>query len=320
MEKIINYLDYQFYLLQKEIKELSPSQLFEKIKANYKSLPLEIKKILENYFDRFSFWGSLHEKQNDFNEIEIKAKTLSCHIDDFVWLYNKLSDYSSKHLLFSILNNFVNYDFKNLGDSIKRVGKHYFDFDILPKCENEVFVDLGAYTGDTVLDFLNCYSIDCYNKIYCYEITPSVFEILKKNLSPYKNIVFNNKAASNENGFISVNDNLIDKSANTTICDGSVKIKSVCIDEDIKEKITIIKMDIEGDEEKALVGCKNHIKDDSPVLMISIYHNNDHYWKIPKLIYKFNKKYNFYLRNFGGELYPTEIVLYAIPKTFNKKK
>ena len=34
--------------------------------------------------------------------------------------------------------------------------------------ENEIIVDLGAYTGDTIIDYLNTYTD--YKKIYCYEI------------------------------------------------------------------------------------------------------------------------------------------------------
>ena len=111
-----------------------------------------------------------------------------------------------------------------------------------------------------------------------------------------------------------MNENLTSNSANKTSNQGKYKIKCVKIDNDIKEKISLIKMDIEGDEVKAIQGSKNHIKNDAPKLMISIYHNNNHYFKIPKLINEYNKNYKFYLRNYGGNLYPTEIILIAMPK------
>ena len=44
----------------------------------------------------------------------------------------------------------------------------------------EVFVDLGAYTGDTVLSYLKNYGEDCYQRIYCYEITPETFQVLQE--------------------------------------------------------------------------------------------------------------------------------------------
>ena len=82
--------------------------------------------------------------------------------------------------------------------------------------------------------------------------------------------------------------------------------------QDIKEPISIIKMDIEGAETKAIIGCQNHIKTDSPKLLISVYHNYEDLWKIPRMIDEMNPDYKFYLRCYGTEVFPTEIILYAI--------
>ncbi len=71
-------------------------------------------------------------------------------------------------------------------------------------------------------------------------------------------------------------------------------------------------MDIEGSEYEALLGLKNKIKKYKPKLAISVYHNNDHLWQIPKLIYELNPDYKFYLRYYGGPILPTEYILYAI--------
>lgn len=75
-------------------------------------------------------------------------------------------------------------------------------------------------------------------------------------------------------------------------------------------------MDIEGDELKALFGSQKHIINDTPKLLISVYHKNNHLWQIPLLINSYNNNYNYYLRCYGNYLYPTEIVFFAIP---NKK-
>ena len=110
----------------------------------------------------------------------------------------------------------------------------------------------------------------------------------------------------------------IDSSANTISEEGDKIIETVNLDEDIKEKIDIIKMDIEGEEYNALIGCKNHIINDKPILLISVYHNNTDLFRIPKLIYEYNNNYKFYLRNYGNNIFPTEIVLYAILKKWEK--
>lgn len=210
------------------------------------------------------------------------------------------------------MNNWYNFDFETLSTSIERNYSHYFDLDIVKCDENEVIVDLGAYTGDTILDYFNCYGVNCYKKIYCYEITENSFNSLKNNLSYYKNIEFINKAASNERGKIYIQESLVDGSANTTSDNGTTEIEADTIDNDIKENISLIKMDIEGDEQKAILGCSNHIKNSHPKLLISVYHNHEDLWKIPKMISEMDSNYKFYLRYYGNNIFPTEIVLIGI--------
>lgn len=317
MQKINNIHDKNFYQLIDSISSLSEENLLFKIKFNYSFLPKNIKTSLENYFDKYKFWGSLHEDNLDYDEIERKAKTIKKHIKDFVWLYEKLEDDSSKFLLHAILNNFINYDFTSLQKTLNQKYHHYFDFDILPKMKEEVFADIGSYTGDTVLDFIKCYGVNSYKKIYCYEITTDIIPTLKNNLINYKNIEIKSLAVSNKSKTLYVDENSTSNSANKTKNKGKIKIEAKSLDEDVKEKISLIKMDIEGDEELALMGAKKHIQNGTPKLLISLYHNNNHYFKLPKLIYSYNKNYKFYLRNYGGNLYPTEIVLFAIPKDCN---
>lgn len=317
MQKINNIHDKNFYQLVDSISSLSEEDLLFKIKFNYSFLPKNIKTSLENYFDKYKFWGSLHEDNLDYDEIERKAKTIKNHINDFVWLYEKLEDDSSKFLLHAILNNFINYDFTSLQKTLNQKYHHYFDFDILPKMKEEVFADIGSYTGDTVLDFIKCYGENSYKTIYCYEITTDIIPTLKNNLINYKNIEIKSLAVSNKSKTLYLDENSTSNSANKTKNKGKIKIEAKSLDEDVKEKISLIKMDIEGDEELALMGAKKHIQNDTPKLLISLYHNNNHYFKLPKLIYSYNKNYKFYLRNYGGNLYPTEIVLFAIPKNSN---
>lgn len=49
-----------------------------------------------NFFNKFGYWGNLDLDNDIYEEIELKAKELYNHIDDFIWLYDKLKDYRSK--------------------------------------------------------------------------------------------------------------------------------------------------------------------------------------------------------------------------------
>lgn len=265
-----------------------------------------------NFFNKFGYWGKLDLGNDIYEEIELKAKELYNHIDDFIWLYDKLKDYRSKKTLYAILNNWYNYDFKTTAETREILYDCYFDLDLIKIEKEEVFVDLGAYTGDTILSFIENYGEDSYKKIYCYEITPDTFEILKEKLKDYKNIDCRLKGVSNKEEILYFDNKEGITSANSLDKEGNIKVETVTLDNDIKEKITMIKADIEGFEQQAIEGAKNHILNDHPKLMLSVYHKNEDLWKIARMIYNISDKYQFYLRYNSSPIYPTEITLIAI--------
>lgn len=310
----MNKIDREFYHLVNILKSLSKEQISFQMKENFKMIPEETQRSLEDYFKKFNYWGKLDVKNNQFEEIENKAESFASHLEDYIWLYGKLKDNRSKKLLLAIMKNWYQYDFVTLKETIETTFVDYFDLDIVTCDQNEVMVDLGAYIGDTVYHYLDTYGEDCYKKMYCYEITDETFEYLEMNTKRYPNIVCRKKAVSDHNGKLYIEKSRIDSSANMVKEDGEDFIEAVSIDEDIKEPITLIKMDIEGFEQKALMGCKNHIINEHPKLLLSVYHNHEDIWKIPKMIEEISPGYKFYLRNHGGPIFPTEITLLAIYK------
>jgi len=310
----MNYLDKNFYKLTTHLSNLSYEEIFNNIKNNYLKIPVNTKLEIENFLKKFNYWGILDYQNNIFEEIENRAKSIYKHLNDFIWLYKKLKDYRSKKILYAILNNWYLYDFKELKECYDNQYPDYFDLDLVKINDNEIVVDLGAYTGDTIIDYLKMYNHK-YKKIYCYEITDESFIQLKNNLSKYKNIIFKNKAVSDKPGLMYLKENEFgNQDANRITNNGTKKIEVVTIDKDITDKITMIKMDIEGFEYKALQGCKKHIKKNTPKLLISVYHNHEDIWKIPKLIQKIKPGYKFYLRYHGNNGFPTEVTLIAIYK------
>lgn len=91
---------------------------------------------------------------------------------------------------------------------------------------------------------------------------------------------------------------------------GTDEIKVVAIDEVVKEKVTFIKMDIEGSELRALYGAEKTLIEDKPKLAISIYHKLEDIIDIPMYIHSLVPEYKFYLRHYS--LNRAETVLYAI--------
>ena len=93
--------------------------------------------------------------------------------------------------------------------------------------------------------------------------------------------------------------------------DGSVRIPVDTIDDLCSaEKVTYIKMDIEGSEMQALRGAKNVICRDKPRLAISIYHRPEDYFEIPFYIKKLVPEYKLYIRH--HRFTKNDTVCYAI--------
>ena len=307
----MNQIDLKFALLMNEIRSLSEQELYHQIRLSFEQIPDATRNNMMNFFNQFLYWGSMDIEHNNFEEIELKVHELKEHVDDFEELYINLEDYRSKKLLYAILNNWVHYDFNTLSEVIEKCYDDYFDLDLIPTCNEEVFVDLGAYTGDSTISFLRNYG-DSYKKIYAYEITPETYQILVSNLKDYPNVVCYLKGVGDTRSSLSVVNSSADASANTVFVSDNGTIPMVTLDEDIGEKLTMIKADIEGFEQEALLGAINHIKNDHPKLLISVYHKNEDLWKIPKMIKEIDPTYKIYLRYHGGNVYPTEITLIAL--------
>jgi FkbM family methyltransferase len=74
---------------------------------------------------------------------------------------------------------------------------------------------------------------------------------------------------------------------------------------------TLIKMDIEGAEPRAILGAAATIASSRPVLAICAYHKCEHLWTLPQLIHNALPDYRIFLRRYAEECWET--VYYAIP-------
>ena len=91
-----------------------------------------------------------------------------------------------------------------------------------------------------------------------------------------------------------------------------MKIAVTTLDERIKEKVTFIKMDLEGWELKALQGAVRHIREDHPKLAIAVYHHPSDFWRIPEFVLSIRDDYDLYLRHYTEGW--SETVMYFVPR------
>ena len=77
------------------------------------------------------------------------------------------------------------------------------------------------------------------------------------------------------------------------------------------QRVSFIKMDIEGAEPHALRGARNLIATQKPKLAICVYHHISHLWEIPAYIRQLVPDHRLFLRHYTNLEYET--VCYAVP-------
>lgn len=172
----------------------------------------------------------------------------------------------------------------------------------------EVFIDAGGYDGQTSIEFIKRCSD--YKSIHFFEPDSKNLELAKKNLSDYKNIHYYMMGLAEIKKTLRFSAG--GGSASKLSDGGDVKIEVDTIDNRIKEKITFVKMDIEGAEEMALQGARRRIAENHPKLAISCYHKVDDLWKIPKQVMTMRNDYRIYLRHYTEGFHET--VIFFIPR------
>lgn len=211
--------------------------------------------------------------------------------EKFELVYSHLADDESKRVYADIINFKISGKVEYLLNSYSEKDDIYSE--ILKLSNNEAIVDLGAYDGDTIREFTD-YTNGEYDKIIALEPDEKNYKKLIKNTENMKNITAYNMGAWNERDTL-----IFAKKAgrNSRLSSEGVPVKVTDIDSLIDEPITMIKMDIEGAELKALDGAKKTIKKYLPKLYICAYHRNEDLFSLGMKILELNESYKLYFRH-----------------------
>jgi FkbM family methyltransferase len=190
--------------------------------------------------------------------------------------------------------------------------KQYFGLPFISPQTNEVYVDAGCYDGGTILDF---FEFAGKGRVYGFEPDENSYN---RTVGKLKECQITN-AVMFKKGLWSRNETLYFDNTlgvgNNISSEGAVTIETVSLDEALPggEKVTFIKMDIEGAELEALRGARNTVMKNLPRLAICIYHKPEDIITIPDYIMSLSPDYVFYIRHHLPWL-NNETVLYAIIK------
>ena len=225
-----------------------------------------------------------------------------------------LKDDKSKQIIKKLIKCRLTNNFTPMGSVADNACLQYFDPDIIKLTGEEVFVDGGAYNGDTINSLLRK-SKGSFKMIHGFEPDEKTYHQLVDNMSRingFKKIKLNQKGLYNKNtkiGFTFTNNmgSRIDNNLPNNI-------EVVSLDQYLtkSESVSFVKMDIEGAEKEAITGAKRVISKFKPKLAISIYHKPEDLWEIPLLIRSLNPHYQIYIRHYSpGNL---ETVCYGVNK------
>ena len=189
--------------------------------------------------------------------------------------------------------------------------RQYFDKEIVNPCPDEIFVDGGCYDCGTDRLFMKWCGGD-YKKIYAFEPDVKNYENCMEAGKDIRDLRLINKGLWSREDVLRFEGN---ESPGSRIIDTGIQeaatVQVAAIDEVVgNDKVTFLKMDIEGAELEALKGARETIRKHHPKLAICIYHKKEDVWEIPAYILSVSEDYRLYIRHY--RLNGNETVLYAV--------
>lgn len=226
--------------------------------------------------------------------------------DKFEKAYNLLADEKSKEDYLNILRYKISGDTRYLFSAHSDKMSVYSD--ILRLGKNETIVDLGAYDGDTVREFTAATG-GAYNKIIAFEPDSKNFRKLTEKTSHMANVERYNIGAWDKKETLYFAKK---GGRNSRTDENGVPVQFDSVDNVVSDEVTLLKMDIEGAEMKALDGAVKTIARCNPKLYICAYHRNEDMFALVLKINELSADYKIYFRQ-HPYVPAWESNLYAIP-------
>lgn len=173
---------------------------------------------------------------------------------------------------------------------------------------NEVFIDCGAFDGDTIAQFRRA-TDDHFDRIVAFEPDPVNFTALESAVNGDPRITLYPYATGSRRETVRFT---IGGTSSRICSDGTCDVQIVTLDEALRGIApTCMKFDIEGSEPDTLKGGRETIARHRPKMAVCLYHCPDHLWSIPLLLNEILPNSRFTMRTYYADGY--ECVCYCIP-------
>lgn len=191
---------------------------------------------------------------------------------------------------------------------------YYFNNDVYSLDPNEIYLDVGAYDGDSVATFVEACTRSRvkYQHIYALEPDPDCFKKLAANTADIANISLHEIGLWSETTLLEFvsSERAIHDQAGEISSEGTLKISVRSLDDFLAgEPVTLVKMDPSGVvAEAVLKGAVNTLRKYKPKLAIGIYHSLDEFINVPIFFASYFPGYQLFLRHNTYHLCDTDLL------------
>ncbi len=237
------------------------------------------------------------------------------HKDGYSWAYHYFEEERSCQIVLNRMRMYLLEEVMQPNTSCDL----YYEDGFIAFSENEIFVDAGAYNGNTTKEFIEKTQKAGrnYAKIYAFE--PDIFSYKKavSCFSAYTNVEIVQKGLWSTETELSFLENAKRASSSFVLGSGALsRVPVTSLDVFFQGKSdhelpTFIKMDVEGSEKEALLGAENIIRRIKPKLAICAYHKPEDIYELPQTILNIRNDYKLALRQHASAGY-YDTVLYAV--------
>ncbi len=190
--------------------------------------------------------------------------------------------------------------------------RQYFDF-FKYDGRKETFVDAGVYDLGSTLGFIEWCNGN-YNRVFAFEPDDENYKCCEERCASLEKVSLFHSGLCDKRGNIGFvsgfrGASCIENRERDTYADSEIQV--VDLDSVAKgEVVSFIKMDIEGAEERALLGAKRIIIEQKPKLAICVYHKAEDIIELPALVLSMRPDYKLAFRHYSANS-GSETVMYA---------
>lgn len=262
---------------------------------------------IENCLDYFAFARASRGRIQSIPAIEDTVADFRKHPEKYTWVRSLLEDDESRSVFDAVLNFRLSGDLHAMERFDYAADRQYFE-DFFSLDDGEVFVDGGGYDGFTSLEFAK--RCPRYSRIHFFEPVESAMRTARDKLKGMDNVVYHAVGLFDAKAALSFDASA--GSASRISDDGKLKIDVDRLDDVVKDRVTFIKLDLEGVEVQALHGMRRHVAGEAPKLAVAVYHHPSDFWRVPEYVLGLRRDYAVYLRHYTESW--TETVAYFIPR------